>query len=127
MGERIYMFLFGTAILIALYFDEPSLIYAVIGINLFEGITNIRIGNVLRKIPGFGGNNEECRVTDNTRFTFSASRVWRLVVGSVLALCYFVFYEQAWFFVWFVGFAVAGAGLSGVCPVLILIQRLGFK
>jgi hypothetical protein len=38
-----------------------------------------------------------------------------------------LFYDKLWVLAWFVGFAVTGAGLSGVCPVLMLLRAIGFQ
>jgi hypothetical protein len=32
-----------------------------------------------------------------------------------------------WFLPWFVGFALLGAGLSGICPMVIGLRWLGFR
>ena len=55
-----------------------------------------------------------------------AEQAWRLVVGLLLDVTFY-FYDQLWFFPWFMGFAIFGAGLSGVCPVLLAIRWIGFK
>jgi hypothetical protein len=48
------------------------------------------------------------------------------VVGGLLAITFY-FYEQLWFFPWFMGFAIFGSGISNVCPVLLVIRWAGFK
>jgi hypothetical protein len=45
----------------------------------------------------------------------------------MLIVTVYVFSESLWFFPWFMGFAIFGAGLSGVCPVLISLKLLGFR
>lgn len=129
VGERLYMLLFGVIIIIGLYFDIPNIIYALITVTLIEGITNLRLGPVLNRLPLplLQTNNQPLQPQHRIRFQFDSRRVWHLVVGTALAVSYIGFFDQLWFFVWFLGFAVAGAGLSGICPVLFLIQSLGFK
>ena len=129
MGERLYMLVFGITIITGLYFDLPYLIYALIAITLLEGITNIRLGPVFDHLPIriLQTSNFELQSARKVRFQFDSRRMWHLIVGSILAVCYIGFFDQLWFLVWFLGFAVAGAGLSGICPVLFLIQSIGFK
>lgn len=129
MGERLYMLLFGVVIITGLYFDLPYLIYAVISITLFEGLTNLRIAPVLNRLPLSVLKTSDLPVDSQRKawIPFDARRMWHLVVGTVLVVCYIGFFDQLWFLVWFLGFAVAGAGLSGICPVLFLIMSLGFR
>ena len=54
---------------------------------------------------------------------FEAERAWRFVVAGFLASFLAVFQEGAWF----MGFAIFGAGLSGVCPVLVSLKLMGFR
>jgi hypothetical protein len=35
--------------------------------------------------------------------------------------------DVLWFFPWFMGFAIMGAGASGICPVLLGLRWAGFK
>jgi hypothetical protein len=74
------------------------------------------------------------RLTGNTCFplttgllSFDAERVWRLTVGLMLLLSYDYLGDALWFMPWFMGFAILGAGASGVCPVLTVIKALGCK
>ena len=34
---------------------------------------------------------------------------------------------QLWIVPWFIGFALFGAGLSGICPMVLGLKRLGFR
>ena len=124
MRERVYMFTVGVALLAALYFELPGLVYGLIGLMVFEGLTNLRAANLFMPaaaaaVPAPTGQS--------ARFNFAAQRAWHLVMALVLSVSYVLFYDELWFFTWFVGFAVTGAGLSGVCPVLIFLRMAGFK
>ncbi|MEJ2059131.1 MAG: hypothetical protein P8Y64_01405 [Gammaproteobacteria bacterium] len=134
MTDRTYRLLLGALLLVLLYFNEAVLVYTVIGVLLFEGLTNLRIpllfgllkgpvraapadvtasGVAAAALPGFT--------------TVDAERVWRLVIGGMLLLTYILLYEWLWAFPWFMAFAILGAGVSGVCPVMAFIRWLGFK
>jgi hypothetical protein len=121
MMERLYMFAVGIAVLTGLYFDLRGLVYGLIALMAFEGLTNLRAANLFRPQPAASAAGRP------PRFDFSAQRAWHLVVGSVLLISYGMFHGQLWFFTWFVAFAVTGAGLSGVCPVLVLLRAVGFR
>lgn len=130
MTDRTYRTLLGASILIALYFDLRWLMYGVIGLLFLEGVTNQRIPkivcslrNSLAKTNIQYVNNE---LVASPRFNVESERVWRVVVGIFL-LVSFVFVPVLWWFPWFMGFAIFGAGLSGVCPVLLAIRWIGFK
>ena len=70
--------------------------------------------------------NVSSELLPNARFNIESERVWRILVGLFLVVGYSLV-EALWFFPWFMGFAIFGAGISGVCPVLIAVRYIGFK
>ncbi|RMG55454.1 MAG: DUF2892 domain-containing protein [Gammaproteobacteria bacterium] len=127
MTDRLYRTLLGGLILVFLYFDLPWGMVALVGLLLFEGITNLRLPRIVNFLLGV----DESRLPSSppnprARLPIEAERMWRLVVGLMLLVSAVLFPEQLWFFPWFMGFAILGAGLSGVCPVLFAIRSLGF-
>ena len=60
------------------------------------------------------------------KFNADSEQVWRLAVGLFLLIS-FAYVDALWWFPWFMGFAIFGAGLSGVCPVLFAIRWVGFR
>lgn len=132
MTERFFRLIVGSLLLGALYFELPALVPALIAVLTLEGATNYRIPLVLARwraagAPEFEDSGESLSDGRAPRFAFDAERAWRLAVAAMLALTTYVFHEQLWFFPWFMGFAIFGAGLSGVCPVLISLKLLGFR
>lgn len=123
-GERLFMFLFGVLILLGLYFDQPGILSVIAALSLFEGVSNFRSSNLLSAMMGEGSTPSG---DEQSRFRFEAVRAWRLAIGATVLLSGVFFFEQLWFLAWFLGFAVAGAGISGVCPVFIMFKRLGFR
>lgn len=130
MTDRIYQSFLGLAILLALYFESAIALYALIIMLLLEGVT----GFTLSRLVGMAGAMAGVQTLayhaepDNPhfRFNFKAALMWRLVMAVMLMTGYF-FYQYLWFFPWFMGFAIFGAGLSGVCPILMAIRWMGFK
>ena len=132
MSNRTYRLVFGAFLLIALYFEFSYLMYALIAILTFEGITNWRIPLMIQKMHGIPAAitqsvNTPAPVNQKYRFNFEAERAWRLVVAFMLFTTYVLFYDKLWFFPWFMGFAIFGAGVSSVCPVLITIKWVGCR
>ena len=131
MSDRIYLFFVGLTILTALYLESNLMIYMVAIIMFLEGLsgwTLPRITQTIRKVE-----LEPCllKLSKPPRFNFESFLVMRLVLASVVLASYVAVHEYdvelLWFFPWFVGFAVLGAGVSGVCPVYLAIRWLGFK
>lgn len=146
MSNRTYRLFMGALLLIFLYFDQVVGIYALLVVMFLEGITNFLVPDVinsLRLTESSPVNNENLAPFKNkSRFHFSAERAWRLVVAVMLSLTYIFFNENYtflsyqlienfsyinWFLPWFMGFTIFGAGISGICPVLIAIKWVGFK
>lgn len=132
MTDRTYRILLGASLLIALYFELPQLILALIVLMLIEGITNWRMPLLLRRLSSnvdshFPDSAELIPDNRKVRLAFDAERAWRVVVSLMLVLTVFMFHQALWFFPWFMGFAILGAGISGVCPVLISLKFVGFR
>ena len=130
MTNRTYRALLGLTLLVTLYFELDKLMYGLIALLFLEGVSNIFLSNVVclmrncvsKKDPVF----IDSEFAENPRFNIYSERVWRLVVGIFLLIGY-SFYSVLWFLPWFMGFAIFGAGLSGLCPVLLAICWIGFK
>lgn len=129
MGERLYMLLLGIGIILGLYFDIPYFVYLVIALHLIEAAFNPRLGSLLNKLPlpGFSGLSCGFEVPHEVRMDFDAKRLWHLIIATILGISYIAFFDHLWFLVWFLGFVLAGAGLSGVCPMLFILQKAGFR
>lgn len=132
MSERFFRLIVGTLLLAFLYFELTGAIPVLIGVLLLEGLTNYRIPLVVSRLrfAGQGAFGDSCELSPEThlaRIHFDAERAWRLAVAAMLAITVFIFNEQLWFFPWFMGFTIFGAGLSGVCPVLISLKLIGFR
>lgn len=134
MTHRLYRLVLGILLLVSLYFDFAYVIWALIVMLLLEGLTNLRIPLLigrLRKLLGDPGRPAEegmfKRGTVCPRFNFDAERGMCLFMGLILLLSYVMFYDQLWIIPWFMGFALLGSGVSGMCPMLIAFRWLGFK
>lgn len=131
MSERQFLFIVGASILVSLYFETNIIIYAMCIWLLFEALTNLRLTRLSQKILNKPVPAGLTVFQTHQRFNFDASRVWRMTVAIMLGVSFLLLHEQniemIWFIPWFMGFAILGAGVSGVCPVLLLIRWIGFK
>ena len=131
MSDRIYLFLVGLSILIALYLELNVMIYTLVVIMLLEGSTGLTLPLLTKKIVDIQPGSMMLQLNKVPKFNFEALRAMRLSVALVILVSYVAVHEYnievLWFFPWFLGFAVLGAGVSGVCPVYLAFRWLGFK
>lgn len=127
MTDRNYRLLFGLAILLTLYFDLTYVLYGLIGLIFLEGVTNWRIPLLVNRFMQKPGGNALPVESFDFKWPFHVERTWRLVVGFMLFLTAVLFNEVAWFLPWFMGFAIFGAGVSGVCPMLLGLRSAGCR
>ena len=132
MTERLFRLIIGSCILAALYFDLRNLMIGLVTVLMFEGLTNLRIPLLISRLrygPSAVNSTDKVLWPINALFpiSFDAERAWRFTVAVLLVLTYLMYYQQMWFMPWFMGFAIFGAGLSGVCPMLISLRLIGFR
>jgi hypothetical protein len=131
MSERIFLFAVGFYILVALYFGIDMMIYLLSLWLLFEAITDIRLTTLSQKAMRKAQPAGLIVFNTKQRFNFDALRAWRIIVALLLGGSLILLKEKnvefVWFFPWFMGFAILGAGASSVCPVLLFIRWIGFK
>lgn len=132
MKESTFRIVLGTALIVALYYRLDMFMLALIVMMAFEAATNWRVPTLVSRlrygkaVSGGDQRPDVCHVTV-TRFKFEAERLLRVVIIAFVAPSYFMFADLLWFIPWFVAFALLGAGVSGVCPMVLLLRRLGFS
>jgi hypothetical protein len=130
MSNRLYRLIYGALLLVGLYFDQALIINILIGLAVFEALTNLRIPKLVSQLRyGNEGDLQEgtIGIDFKIRTNFEAERGWRISVAAMLILSIFIFPTTLWFFPWFMGFAILGAGISGVCPMFLLMKWIGLK
>lgn len=131
MSERLYLFIVGVYILASLYLGVDMMIYALSLWMLFEAITDIRLTTLSQRLMHRTVPAGLIVFEAKQRFDFDASRAWRITVAVLLGGSLLLLKEYSidfvWFFPWFMGFAIMGAGASSVCPVLLFIRWIGFR
>jgi hypothetical protein len=131
MSDRAYLFFVGLYILGALYMGADLMIYILVVVMLFEGVTGLTIMGLTQKIRKVKLDSGLLKYESRHRFNFDAIRVLRIFFPLMMAAAYMAVYEYdievLWFIPWFFGFAILGAGVSGVCPMVLGIRWLGFR
>ena len=127
MTERWYRLIQGLYLLVALYIENDVMVYVFMGLLAFEAITNIRVPNVALRLTT--GSSELEDDSENQCYTFSieSERLLRAFVVAFLLLSYVMFPEPVWFFPWFVGAMLLLAGITNICPMVMMFQFAGFK
>ncbi|WP_455375145.1 YgaP family membrane protein [Kaarinaea lacus] len=127
MTERWYRLVQGIYLIVALYIENDAMIYTFIGLLTFEALTNLRLPGVITRLTGSGESvNEESEVECYT-FSIDSERLLRVFVVLFLVLSYVLFPELVWFFPWFVGAMLLLAGITNICPMVMMFQFVGFK
>jgi hypothetical protein len=130
MTDRIYRTILGLVLLMVLYFESTPALYGLVVVLLLEGVSHRSIPRLVGELGTRMGmqalayHPEPCKT--QPKYNFDAELMWRLTVAVIVLITY-SFDKYFWFFPWFMGFAIFGSGLSGVCPGLLALRWLGFK
>ncbi len=130
MSERAFRIIFGLLLVIGLYFDLPVLVWGLVGLMVFQGITNWRVAYLVSRFrygPAYV-LPRCCRPVPNiptNRINFEAERALCLVIAVLVSSSYGSL--SLWFIPWFVGFGLLGAGMSGICPMIMGLRWVGFR
>jgi len=131
MTERMFLLLVGIYILVALYLENNYLIYGIAAFLIFEGVSGIRLTRLIQKARHVSLSNGMVDFNSNVRYAIDGLSAWRVFVAITLVSVYVLLHEYGidvlWFFPWFMGFAILGAGASGICPVFLGLRWAGFK
>ena len=125
MNERSFRVIQGLYILLALYLELDVLLYAYIALLGIEGLTNWRVPLIVNRLRY--GKVAVVNESAPEKYQFEAERLLRLVVFTMLIFTVLVFPEPAWFFPWFIGAMLLMAGITNICPMVMLFRSLGFR
>ena len=138
MSERSFRLIQGLYILFALYFEQDVLILAYLVVIAFEGLTNWRIPLIVNRLrygklamatpaPLSTTGLPEPHDHAHYKFNFEAERLLRLAVFLLLMFTVLIFPEPGWFLPWFIGAMLLMAGITNICPMVMLFRYLGFR
>lgn len=127
MSERLYRMLLGVILITLLFFHRSAMLYAYIGVLVFEGVTNWRIPILVSRIrygnDARNSQNEACV----QGISFDVEQALRLIIAALLVVSVVLYPEALWFIPWFLGFALSMAGITGVCPMAMVLKKAGFR
>ena len=130
MSEKNFRIILGTWLILGLFINSPYVIYALVTLLIFEGVTNLRIPGLVSQMR-FGTQaavkSDAEDLNAGARTCFEAERGLRLIVAGLIVVPMVSVYELLWLLPWFVGFALIGAGLSGICPMVLALRWLGMR
>ena len=130
MTERWYRLIQGLYLLIALYIENDTMMYVFMGVLTFEALTNLRLSQLFSRMGARKDattlleDDNEC---DLAKFSIDSERLLRIVVVIFLLLSYVLFPEPIWFFPWFVAAMLLMAGITNICPMVMMFQYIGFR
>ncbi|MBT5229727.1 MAG: DUF2892 domain-containing protein [Methylococcales bacterium] len=153
MSERVWRLVIGVLILLFLSLNDEDIVissyvlnpdYALltlIGWLYFEGLTNIRLTKIISWFRWKADYIMEMEkavsgVVSSRSINFEAERMLRFAMASVLLACVYpgieayypdVVVKVLWAIPWLVGLMLTSAGLTSICPMLMVFQWLGFK
>ena len=127
MSERFNRIILGFSLLAFLFLEWHNAVWAIIALLVFEGITNFRIPSIVTKLRyATDGPAQDFESNENCTLNFEAERMLRFSVAATLSLG-IVYNEALWFLPFFVGFNVLLAGITGLCPLIMVYRKIGFR
>jgi hypothetical protein len=130
MSEKNFRIVLGAWLVLGLLLNSAAVIYALLALLFFEGVSNLRVPGVLIRVragAASGMVEETADLNPNARVSFEAERALRLIVATLILIPMSGVADFLWLLPWFVGFALIGAGLSGICPMVLALRWLGLR
>ena len=127
MTERSFRFLQGIYLFITLAVGSDNMMYGIIIMYVYEGLTNLRIPILVSRIR-YGKDFVYDPFTKSTfRIKCDAERAQRVAAAIFLYVTYFVFPDAAWFGPWFLASIFLMAGITNMCPSVMFLRWVGFR
>jgi hypothetical protein len=127
MTEKQFRLISGPLVLLIIYLDSNPIYYAFIGIQLLEGITNQRIPIIISRLRHGKDHEFAEEVNPHYRINFHAERMLRFTTALFISCAVFLMPEHGWMLSSFVGLMLLLAGLTSICPMILLLRMIGFK
>ena len=128
MTERSFRLVIGIWLVLALLAAVPFASYVLMGVLLFEAITNWRIPILWARFSHNPSASAVApRVAVESLIPFEAERALRLIIVLFMGFSLFLAPDLLWWLPWFVAFALIGAGLSGICPMVSALRWVGMR
>lgn len=89
MSEKNFRIVLGAWLVLGLLLNSAAVIYVLVVLLLFEGVTNLRMPGLLMRLRAAGdrdGLEEATQLNSNARVSFEAERALRLIVASLIVI-----------------------------------------
>ena len=127
MTERWYRLIQGIYLLVALYSEHDMMVYAFMALLSIETLTNLRLPVLVSQLRyGKLYMENECHAP-GSGFNVDSERLLRFVVVMFMLLSYVYLPEPIWFLPWFIAAMLLLAGITNICPMVMMFQYLGFR
>jgi len=108
------------------------MIFAFIGILVFEALTNWRVPIVVNRIRFGMLPNQQSATAGNSiitdfRFSFEAERLLRIIVALILIYALIINPDSLGVFPWIIAVLLLMAGITKICPLVISFRFIGFR
>lgn len=128
MTERANRLIFGFSMLLCLFMGWNYAIFFMLGLLFAEGLTNWRIPIMVSRVRF---TSKSFQVTDSEnlacRVNYEAERMLRWVMGTAIGIGFIIFPKELWFLPWFASLNLLLAGITGICPMVMLLRRMGLR
>lgn len=127
MSERYFRIIVGLWLIAGLFLASVEIVYALAALLLFEGVTNQRVPALVSRLRYGKEWASTVPSLKPSRFGFEAERALRFIVVIFVVVPQQPGFEVLWWIPWFVAFALIGAGLSGICPMVLSLRYIGLR
>lgn len=129
MTERTYRIIIGVLIIVFLFFHLDYAMWSLMLLMSFEALTNWRVPIIASKLlyPNdviiiSEGENQ------NSTVNYEAERMLRWVAMGLMLMGLIGYTENLfWYLPWLVGLMLLISGVTGICPMVMALRRIGLK
>ena len=134
MTERVFRMVLGgllwLALILSTYYEMLMPVYVVVGILLFEGVTNWRVPIIITRIK-YGKNYreflEEPACSTQWFGAFESERMLRFIVAIAVLISLHFVTDLIWFIPWLLVGMLILAGITNICLMVMLLRWVGFR
>ena len=127
MTERWYRLIQGIYLLVALYIESELMILGLVTVLSIEALSNIQLPSVVSRIRYRNLAESHEDYTNWSPMDLNSERLLKIVVIVLLVLGCILFPDITWFLPWFVAAMLLLAGITNICPMVMMFRYIGFE
>ena len=125
--ERWYRLIQGIYLLAALYAESQLMILVLIALLSLEALSNIQLPTIVSRFRYSNNAEMHDNLTTWAPFKLNSERLLRIVVLFLLVFGCLFFPDTIWFLPWFVAAMLLLAGITNICPMVMMFRFIGFE